>query len=132
MGNTTQIRFARFARDFVRIYWQTVKSGDFSMPPHEPSEETVDELLSEVSHTTEIEPSTARSGALYKLLMTSKFGDWWLFSFRDGVPAWTLVGCAARSDDDSQPHDLLAPVYSQYFEPFLRHVTEAANTQNGI
>lgn len=132
MRNTAQTRFESFARDFVRAYWQTVKSGTFSMPPDEPVEETVDELLAAVSHETEIGTSSNHSGPLFKIRMTNRLGDWWIFIFREISPAWNLVGCSARSGEDGKPHDLLGPVYSQYFEPFLRHVTEAANAQNRI
>ena len=132
LGITDQETFSSFARDFVRAYWQTVKSREFPMPPNEAVEKTVEELLSAVSHSTEVQPSFGRSGVLYKLLMTSKHGAWWLFTFRATAAGWTLVGCSARSDDDSKPHDLLDSVYSQYFEPFLRHVTDAASAQNRI
>ncbi|MBI5760874.1 MAG: hypothetical protein HZA46_20320 [Planctomycetales bacterium] len=56
----------------------------------------------------------------------STHGAWWLFTFRDSGRAWEIVGASAPSDNET-PHELLGPVYSQYFKPFLRHVTEAAN-----
>jgi hypothetical protein len=124
-----QSRFELFAREFVRAYWHTVKSAQFPMPPDEPVEETVEQLLAEISHEIEIESSSTRSEPLYKLRMTSIHGDWWLFSFREARNAWTPIGCLASSDDDEKPHDLLGPLYSQYFEPFLRHVTAIANAQ---
>lgn len=132
MRNIDQETFSSFARGFVRAYWQTVKGGEFPMPPNEAVEETVEELLSAVSHSTEVQPSSGRSGVLYELRMTSKHGDWWLFTFRATAAGWTLVGSSARSDDDSEPHDLLDSVYSQYFEPFLRRVTDAASAQNNM
>ncbi len=132
MGNTDQTRFASFAQNFVRSYWLTVSNGDFPMPPNEPVEETLDELLSEVSHTTEVSTSSGRSKVSYKLLMTSKHGDWWLFKFSDNAPGWRLVGCEAKSEDKTKPHDLLGPFYSQHFEPFLRHVTDTANVLHRI
>src|SRR5436309_2660435 len=45
--------FESFSSAFVRAYWQTVKGGKFSMPPDEPVEETVEELVSSVSRETE-------------------------------------------------------------------------------
>ena len=96
------------------------------MAPDEPVEETVEELLSEISHETEFRPASGHEGSLYMLRMMSTLGDWWLFTFRDSNRAWKLVGASARSDGKT-PHDLLGPVYSQSFEPFLRHVTKAAN-----
>ena len=54
MRSAAQSWFESFARNFIRAYWQTVKSGTFSMPPNEPVQETVDELLAEVSHSTSV------------------------------------------------------------------------------
>jgi hypothetical protein len=132
MQSEKRERFESFSSAFVRAYWQTVKSGSFPMPGDEPVRETVEELISSVSQETEIEQSGTGSGPQYKLRMTHASGAWWLFSFREGPRGWVLAGCSARSDDDGKPHDLLGPVYCSYFDPFLRHVTEVANAQEGI
>ncbi len=132
MQHTDEARFASFARDFVTAYWQTVKSGIFPTPTDEPVDETIDELLSAISHTTEVGSSSGRSGAFYKLRMTNEHGDWWLFTFRERSARWTLIGCSARSDDDSHPHDLLGPTYSEYFRPFLQHALHAARAQSRL
>ncbi len=129
MRNEKRQRFETFSSAFVRAYWQTVKGGNFSMPPDEPVEETVEELISSVSQETETVQSGTGSRPLYKLRMTNASGDWWLFSFREGPRGWVLAGCSASSDDDGKPHDLLGPIYYSYFDPFLRHVTELANAQ---
>jgi hypothetical protein len=126
MDASVHSRFDRFAATFVRKYWEIVKSGAFPMPPDEPVEETAEELLSDVSHQTEVRSASSRGGPACALRMTNTHGDWWLFTFRDNGRAWELVGASASSDNQT-PHDLLGAVYSQYFEPFLRHVTEAAN-----
>jgi hypothetical protein len=126
MNSAAHSRFELFAQEFVRKYWETVKSGAFPMPPNEPIEETVEELLSGVSHQTELKPASARGGPSYVLRMMGTYGSWWLFTFRDSGRARELVGASAPSDNQT-PHELLGPVYSQYFEPFLRHVTKAAN-----
>jgi len=128
MPNTDQASFENFASAFVHAYWQTVKSGDFPMPPNEAIEETLEELLSAVSYSTDVQTPEISC----KLLMTGQHGDWWHFAFRGTDHGWSLVGCSARSDDDSNPHDLLGPVYSRYFGPFLRHVTKVANSDNRI
>jgi hypothetical protein len=122
--------FELFAVAFVRNYWDTVKSGDFPMPPHEPVEETIEELLSAVSHQTETSESAAHRGACV-LRMMNTHGDWWVFTFRDRGPAWEIVEASSGSGDHP-PHDLLGPTYAPYFEPFLRHVTSAANDAKGI
>jgi hypothetical protein len=114
--------FEAFAEAFVRAYWQTIKSGAFSMPPHEPVEESIEELLSEVSHRTE----SHRDGSLHKLHMENVHGDWWQFSFRASGGRWELIGASARSESEI-PHDLLGPVYSHHFAPMLRHVERVAN-----
>lgn len=124
-------RFELFAEAFVRKYWETVKSGDFPMPPDEPVEETIEELLSDVSCQTECRPASGQGGPSYVLRMMSRHGNWWLFTFRDSGRAWELVGASASSDTQT-PHDLLGPVYAGYFGPFLRHIARAANETKSI
>ena len=124
-------KFELFAETFVRKYWETVKSGAFPMPPDEPVEETIEELLSDVSHQTELRPVLGHGGPSYALRMTSRQGDWWLFTFRYGGRAWELVGASASSNTQT-PHDLLGPVYSGYFEPFLRQVERVTNDTKSI
>jgi hypothetical protein len=101
------------------------------MSPDEPVEETVEELLLDVSHQTELRPVSGHGDPSYALRMTSRHGDWWLFTFRDNGRAWELVGASASSDAQT-PHDLLGPVYSGYFEPFLRHVERVTNDTKSI
>lgn len=127
MSRAIQSSFEPFAHAFVRGYWETVKSGRFAMPPDEPVEETIEELLSLISHETDSTPGSAA----YTLRMISTHGDWWLFTFRNPKGEWELVGASARSDTD-KPHDLLGPVYSGHFGPFLRHVTKLANERTNI
>jgi hypothetical protein len=131
MKNVDSSGVEAFAAEFVRAYWETVKSREFPMPPNEPVEETVEELLAAVSYKVEIDSPSTRPKASCKLHMSSQYGDWWDFRFEKAA-GWRLVGAAARSDDDTKPHDLLDAVYARYFEPFLRHVTEVANKRNGI
>jgi len=129
MSRAFQSSFEAFARAFVQRYWETVKSGRFAMPPNEPVEETLEELLSEISRET----GSAPGEATYTLRMISTHGDWWLFTFSNpkGQRGWELVGASARSDTAS-PHDLLGPVYSGHFGPFLRHITKLANETTTI
>jgi len=122
MSQAFQSSFEPFAGAFVRQYWETIKSGHFAMPPNDPVKETVEELLSEISHETGSTPGLVT----YTLRMNSTHGDWWLFTFTNLKGEWELVGASARSDTDV-PHDLLGPVYSGHFGPFLRQVTKLAN-----
>lgn len=126
MDKTSNSNFERFAELFVRAYWETVKSDDFSMPPNEPVEETIEELLSDISHEAEYRPASDLDGPVHLLRMTGQYGAWLHFGFRYGHRNWQLICASARSDSEF-PHDLLGPVYSQYFAPFLQHVTEIAN-----
>jgi len=122
--------FRFFAEIFVRKYWETVKNRTFQMPPDEPVDETIEELLSRVSHEIEVGPASAKDKPLHTLRMVNTYGDSWLFRFRNSRGSWELVAASAQSDGMT-PHDLLGPVYARYFGPFLRHVTDAANdTQN--
>jgi hypothetical protein len=131
MNDTALSRFESFAAAFVRKYWQTVKTGAFPLPPDEPFEKSIEELLADISHQTEFRPASGHGGPLYVLRMTNAQGDWWQFIFRESGLAWELVGASARSDSGT-PHDLLGPVYSRYFEPFLRHVERVANDAKSI
>lgn len=116
--------FDTFAQSFVRNYWETLKLGTYPMPPNEPVEESLEELLTAV--TFEISPaSKVQNGRL--LTMRSKRGDWWTFTFRDSPHGWEVIGCLANSDDSSHPHDLFDTNFGQHFGPFLRHVTAKAN-----
>jgi hypothetical protein len=92
------------------------------MPPGEPVDESIEELLSQVSHRTEF-----HSGSnLHVIHMERASGDWWRFTFQAGGGGWELVGASAPSASEI-PHDLLGPVYAHYFAPFLRHVERVAN-----
>ena len=114
--------FEAFVERFVRCYWETVKAQKFSMPPNEPVEESVEEILSAV--TTSVE----KVGADHVLLMRSGDWAWWKYIFRSTVDGWVITGGSARSLDRSAPHDFLAPPYEQYFRPFLIYVTQCANS----
>jgi hypothetical protein len=115
--------FDTFASHFVRCYWQTVKSEAFPMSPFEPVEESLEELISAVSFEASISPKDG-SGAI---VMRSKHGDSWNFAFLKGPHGWQAISCFVPSGDPGATHDLLGPVYGQYFGPFLRHVCECAN-----
>jgi hypothetical protein len=121
-----ELRFDSFAGNFVHTYWETVKAGTFAMPPNEPVDESVDELLARVSHTTELQNLARKRGPVYRLRMTNTCGNWWLFSFRHGKSGWELIAASARSNDKRRPHNLLGPVYARWFHPFLTQVTEQA------
>lgn len=122
------MHFETFAQRFVRAYWETLKSGAFPMPPDEPIDETVEELLSAVSHRTELNES--RGCPILNVQMTDTLGDSWLFSFRETAGTWMIFGCSAKSDDEQNPHDLLGSIYEPYFGAFLRHVTSIANEKS--
>jgi hypothetical protein len=125
MRNVDPSGFEAFAADFFRAYWETVKAGEFSMPPNEPVEVALEEMLATVSYTAEMDSLSTI------LHMSAEFGDWWDFRFQKETKGWRLVGATARSDDDSKPHDLLGTVFAPYFEPFLRRVTGLANQRAG-
>jgi hypothetical protein len=127
MNVAAHSKFDSFAGCFVRTYWMAIKSDAFSMPPHEPVSETIDELLSEISHRTEFR----REDGLHLLHMTNTHGDWWRFTFRASGQRWELVGASARSLSKT-PHDLLGPIYSHEFAPLLRHVERVANDTKSI
>ena len=54
------------------------------MPPNEPVQETVEELLSEISHET----YCIHASSSYDLRMMNTHGDWWLFTFRGAKEQW--------------------------------------------
>jgi hypothetical protein len=122
MSADSNADFERFASFFVRAYWSTIKDGTFSMPPNDPVEGTLEELLSAVSF--EIEP---KNQGHHQLRMTGEVGDWWKFGFGGQRGTWKLTSASARSDKKNSPHDLLGEVFAQHFRPFLEHVAAQAN-----
>ncbi|MHC4822832.1 MAG: hypothetical protein ACYTEP_02310, partial [Planctomycetota bacterium] len=128
---TTRSTFEPFAARFVCAYWETVKSGAFTMPPNEPVEETVDELLSDISVITRSARDPGNESDSFQLSMINESGDSWRFLFQPAFDgAWQLVGASTQSEGEKQAHDLLGPVYAEWFAPFLRHVTEMANLRH--
>lgn len=121
MKTSTLSPFEEFAALFIRAYWQTVKDRRFPMPPAEPIEETLEQLLSAVS----VDITDENFGKT--IMMKSKYGDWWRFTFRAGTHEWIVGSCHAKSLDPQSPHDLLAPPYEGHFRPFLDHVSKIAN-----
>jgi len=132
MGTINASKVKAFVAAFVRAYWETVKSGKHSMPPNEPIEETVEELLAQVSHKVEIDTPSTGLKTSCTLHMSARTGDWWEFRFQRTAVGWSLVDALASAGDDAKPHDLLDTVYGPYFKPFLQHVTEVANTRTGM
>ncbi len=131
MNAAAHSKFEVFAQKFVRKYWETIKSGAFPMSPDEPVEQTVEELLSEISYETEFKPALGHDGASHMLRMTNTHGDSWSFIFRDSNRRWELVGASAKSDSETS-HDLLGPACAQHFAPFLHHVAGVANETKSI
>jgi len=128
---TARSTFEPFAAKFVRVYWETVKSGAFPMPPNEPVEETVDELLSTISTKTRFARVPGNKFDSFQLSMINESGDSWRFLFQPAFDgAWQLVGASTQPEGGKQAHDLLGPVYAEWFTPFLRHVTEMANLRH--
>jgi hypothetical protein len=114
--------FDVFVERFVRCYWTTVKAQKFSMPPNEPVEESVEEILAGVATSTE------KVGPDHVLVMRSGDWAWWKYVFRRTADGWVVTEASARSLDRSAPHDFLAPPYDQYFRPFLIYVTQCSNS----
>lgn len=125
MNADSDAGFERFASSFVRSYWRTVKDGVFPMPPDEPVEETLEELLASISFA--IEP--AKQGRRH-FRMTAEAGDWWEFGFDFQRGAWKLARASARSETKNSPHNLLGEVYAPHFRPFLEHVANMANNHS--
>jgi len=120
-----ETNFEQFVAAFVHAYWSTIKNGDFPMPPDEPVDESLEELLSSVSFTIE-----SGNGLDHKFRMTGEAGDWWRFGFYCQNENWKLVRASARSEKKHSPHDLLDQVYAPHFRPFLEHVTDQANNSS--
>lgn len=126
MNSADVSRFKPFAEAFVRKYWEAIRSDTFSMPPNEPVEETLDELLTGISYQMELTPNSDDGGLLYALRMLDAHGDWWMFTFQCSAGTWEIVAASAGTLDQAA-NDLFCPAYEPYFGPLLRHVTlEAA------
>jgi len=118
--------FECFASAFVVAYWSAVKDGAFPIPPDEPVEESLEELLSAVSYTTD------GKGQEYTLRTTRDQGDWWMFGFRPHGGAWNLLRASARSGKNNPAHNLLGVVYEPYFRPLLEYATTRANKDTEV
>lgn len=123
MSVTEDSSFSRFAENFVSAYWSVTKDGLFSMPPDEPVEESLKELLQDIEY------SCQAKGCGYVLTMreTTENWSWWKFGFVYRNKSWCIKDASTRSLDKSIPHDLLSPPYDEYFKAFLEHVTKLAN-----
>jgi hypothetical protein len=104
-----------FARRFVTAYWQDVKDHAEELPPGEPVEETVAELLARVSW----EVQRDRKGLT--IIMRDQLGDEWYFRFKKADDVWTITSFATDHMDD-----LLSPPYDRYFVPMLDRVMRSA------
>ncbi|MDB4669789.1 hypothetical protein OAF33_01970 [bacterium] len=121
------VGFEQFASAFVHAYWSTVKDRTFPMPPDEPVEESLEEILSAVKYSTKRKRSLTKRQREYEIRMKGEMGAWWHFGFRHEAGAWRLVYAKANSYKKFSPHDLLDSVYGPHFRPFLNHVTSEAN-----
>lgn len=97
------------------------------MPPNEPVEESIEELIDAVSFATGRLGNRIPKRQGYTLKMTGEMGDWWTFGFVHRGGAWNLQSASARSEKKNSPHDLLDAVYEPYFRPLLEHATAQAN-----
>ena len=116
--------FERFAQAFVVTYWSTVKEGRFRMPPEEPVQETLEELLAVVSFTAERR----------QIVMSTLHGDCWSFGFKLKGIEWMLTKATTGGKKKKSQIDLLGPVYGPQFSPFLTFVLNQAikNSEQGV
>ena len=125
-------KFEAFAEKFVRAYWETVKSDAFSMPPDEPVHETIQKLLSEISHETEVRHVLDHEGGLHLLPHEQFPAEMDDDSHFERAVCELGVVTASASSDSEIPRDFLVRSTLSILPPFLRHVERVANDTKSI
>ncbi len=102
------------------------------MPPNEPVEESIEELLAGISYEIKLASPSGVRASHFTLQMNSKIGDWWRFGFKSKGSRWEVVEFSAPAEKQGETHDLLAPPYDQHFKRFLEYIVTATNAQRSI
>ena len=105
--------FDKFSQRFVRNYWDTIAQDALDLPGSEPSEKSLEELLSEIHY------SISSEHGLFTLLMINTLGDIWRFTFRLHKGRWTIHSATSGNPENHALVNWLDEVYSPWFQPFL-------------
>ncbi len=114
-------KFDQFAKRFVYFYWKDVANNESDMPPNEPCEESLEEILADI--TWEITQAQDR----YFLAMRCVSSDdgWW-FDFSWKRNSWASVAAKVGSPPNYDRVDLLDDLYKKWFGPFLQKAIDRA------
>ncbi len=119
--------FEEFATVFVETYWETARANKFPMPPNEPVEESLENILESISIKTATHSLPGSAVETHTLRMTGDAGSWWEFTFRGTASNWSIIDFTAPSQIPRTPHHLLEPPYDEYFRPFIDHVVSVTH-----
>ncbi|MFK5921466.1 MAG: hypothetical protein QM496_04760 [Verrucomicrobiota bacterium] len=117
-----------FSDLLVRNYWATIRSNRFPMPPNEPVEESVEEILADISYQFKADSNAS----YFTLQMNSKLGEWWRFGFKASGGHWELIEFVVPSEKRDEHRDLLAPPYGEHLRSFLDYIVSASNAERSI
>ena len=122
----TLAQFDEFASAFVRKYWQDVADNVDKLPPYEPCDESVDDILATISYTTSHEDISGQSSKAFVLRMMATSGSIWRFAFKERAGRWSLLAAVANDETDEHRVDLLGEYYGETFRPILERITNLA------
>ncbi len=121
----TEAAFTEFCRRFLRNYWDEIAQGSSELPGSEPSEKSLEELLSEIEYQTFCGNDGDRECAgLFTLRMMDRLGGAWQFAFRRDNGRWYLQSATSGTRRPAHRVNWLDEVYAQWFRPFLNRIIE--------
>lgn len=126
MTNHNAYRFDEFVARFMRIYWQDVIDNNHKLPPYEPCEESLDEILAETKYETSHERAVDNTGQIFVLRMFAQLGSTWRFIFTHRAGRWQILEAFANDESDEHRCDMLDETYGQYFRESLERTTAQA------
>ena len=115
--------FRRFAKRFVRHYWEEVASSD-DVPTWESLPESGRvQPLHEIVYETSCHHTTGpASGNICSLRMMNTAGNVWRFTFSRKNRRWHLITATSGSADNDAHVNLLDDQYEHWFRPFLERI----------
>jgi hypothetical protein len=118
--------FQDFADRFVRMYWQNVIDNNHKLPPYEPVDQTIDEVLADTKVSTSQEIAIGQPLKVCVLRMFASSGSTSRFVFATMAGRWKLLQAFANDETDEHRCDMLDEYYGQYFRESLERITALA------
>ncbi len=116
----------------MRENWQDVVDNNWKLPPYEPCNETVDELLATIKCSTSREIAVGQSDKIFVLRMMATSGSIWRFVFKNKSGEWNLIAAIANDETEEHRVDLLDDDYGEIFHPKLERIIKLATTETPL